>query len=984
MSEGFSAWQLLSRTVIYYRRQLFLTSLAVALGAMVIIGAMVIGDSVHYSLEKIGNARLGRAKLAVNTQERWLTLNSIKKLTKSSSHHFIPLIATAGHASSVDKGRSVAISLYGINKEFYKLSPGPEKDRPGPGPGEIIINPTAAANLKVAKGDPLLLRFYKPTGMPGDAPLSLTSSRVLQVRLKVAGILSASDFGDFNPGVSQQLVLNGFLNINWLADKLERPGRCNMVLSDIKEGLLERLKGVLLLTDYGLHLKQLASMVELRSARVFIAKATENAVAGLKISHKKVFCYFVNEIRCGDRSVPYSFVAGLEGEPFLSDLKEDEVSINSWLADELACRPGAKVAMTAFQLGPYGSLTESSHTFSLKKVVPLSGSAMDSALMPLFPGMENAESCSDWDPDIPIDLKRIREQDESYWDKYKGSPKAFITLNKARQCWENRFGALTLIRFTNSTEPLIEKSLLAALHPEQMGLVEKKLVEEKEIGINKAVDFSGLFMGLGFFIILAALLLTALLFGFYIEKRQGEIAVLQIYGFSRSALWRLFALESLLCAIVGSLPGVCFGILYAWSVLTFLGSIWQGAVNTSQIVLHIKCSSIMIGFIASIFACMVSFFITLRNYFKSPKAEVMSGEVEISRINNRQNLFIGIVFITLTVVITILSPKTGSVTQVALFFLAGFFTLVGSTSLINWLLVKMADGSAYLNLTALAFKNSVRKMDRSKAVIRVMACAIFLILAVAVNRRGMLTDPYAKQSGTGGFALYLETALPVVGDLNSEKGRHELKLDNLSPDVRFVQLPSKDGSDASCLNLNRVSRPSISGVKPSALKGHFSFKKKLTAADDGWQLLNYDFKDPLIIPAIADMDVIMWNLGKNLGEDIVYEASNGKKYRLRFVAGLSNSIFQGRVLVSLQNFYRICPESVGSKILLVDTPAKIAGKTTQLLALWLQSTTKFPSSCGFQQGAEYLPLNIPGPGWYWYAPRLWWAFCVNSPEPSGT
>jgi hypothetical protein len=75
------------------------------------------------------------------------------------------------------------------------------------------------------------------------------------------------------------------------------------------------------------------------------------------------------------------------------------------------------------------------------------GSFADPTLMPDYPGLTEADSCGDWDSGIPIDLKKIRDKDEAYWDKYKGTPKAFVSMEAAQAIWSNRFGTLTAVRW---------------------------------------------------------------------------------------------------------------------------------------------------------------------------------------------------------------------------------------------------------------------------------------------------------------------------------------------------------------------------------------------------------------------------------------------------------------------------------------------------------------------------------------------------------
>ena len=56
------------------------------------------------------------------------------------------------------------------------------------------------------------------------------------------------------------------------------------------------------------------------------------------------------------------------------------------------------------------------------------GMAADPSLMPAFPGLADTENCRDWEPGIPIEVDRIRDIDEEYWDEHRGTPKAFVEL----------------------------------------------------------------------------------------------------------------------------------------------------------------------------------------------------------------------------------------------------------------------------------------------------------------------------------------------------------------------------------------------------------------------------------------------------------------------------------------------------------------------------------------------------------------------------
>jgi len=65
-------------------------------------------------------------------------------------------------------------------------------------------------------------------------------------------------------------------------------------------------------------------------------------------------------------------------------------------------------------------------------------------------------------------------------------------------------------------------------------------------------------------------------------------------------------------------------------------------------------------------------------------------------------------------------------------------------------------------------------------------------------------------------------------------------------------------------------------------------------------------------------------LHRALGDDIVITRGTGE-IRLRLVAALRDSIFQGELLMSQDNFRRLFPEQEGYQLLLVDAPPQQAG-----------------------------------------------------------
>jgi ABC-type antimicrobial peptide transport system permease subunit len=74
-----------------------------------------------------------------------------------------------------------------------------------------------------------------------------------------------------------------------------------------------------------------------------------------------------------------------------------------------------------------------------------------------------------------------------------------------------------------------------------------------------------------------------------------------------------------------------------------------------------------------------------------------------------------------------------------------------------------------------------------------------------------------------------------------------------------------------------------------------------------------------VVPVIADANSMTYILHRKLGEDIEMTVG-GRIIRFRLVAALNDSIFQGELLMSQDNFLRLFPDQEGFRFLLVEAP----------------------------------------------------------------
>ena len=214
-----------------------------------------------------------------------------------------------------------------------------------------------------------------------------------------------------------------------------------------------------------------------------------------------------------------------------------------------------------------------------------------------------------------------------------------------------------------------------------------------------------------------------------------------------------------------------------------------------------------------------------------------------------------------------------------------------------------------------------------------LASGVFIVFSVGLNRRGF-ADSSQIRAATGGFSLWCETSVPVYHNLKTEDGRAKLALKDLSKEVQIIQLLKYSADDASCLNLNKVITPNVLGIDMNDFE-NTDFKITKTIYDDfDKDTINNVFTTAKnsVYPALVDETVLMWSLGKNLGDTILYSGEKGKIVPIELAGTIQNSIFQGSILIDNSLFSEIWSEISGSEIMLVKTPNEELANTKMLIS----------------------------------------------------
>ncbi|HEY4760116.1 MAG TPA: FtsX-like permease family protein, partial [Thermoguttaceae bacterium] len=838
-------------------------------------------------------------------------------------------------------------------------------------------------------GDELILRLPRLGAIPADSALGRKRETVRSSRLTVSAIIPADGLGSFNLRPTQHVQFNAFVDINWMQERLEQPGLVNGVLVQLRGNDKRpmssggsRLQDLLRpnLTDFGLTVEiTKLGYVYISSARMIIPlnaekeilKTLDNEISqGLVI--QPAFTYLANTIADKEQEIPYSTITAIDFTdqaplgPFLSidgkpiaTLKDDEIALNSWAADDLQAKVGDQISVTFFDPeSTEGRVQERMISLRLAAVVKLEGAADDRSLTPAVKGLTDELTMSQWDPPFPFDAKRVRTQDEQYWSEHGAVPKAFVSLATGRRLWGSRFGDTTSIRLRLPGTMRMEylQKRLSAIDPAAFGMVFQPVKQQALAAATGTTPFNVLFLAFSFFIIAASVMLTLLLFRLGVEQRAGQIGILLAVGLTHPQVRRIMLTEGILIAATGSLLGVPLGIGYAALMLLGLCTWWLAAIVTPFLHLYISPISLLIGFISGIVAAMAAIGPSVRSISRIAPRRLLANQTgpEIlpacssRRLRSRTNVAQAVLLLLAlgTVLVLLLGGQQNEYQAVA-FFVGGGFVLMCLLGLV-WLRLRSggigpAVAAGRGNILRMALSNAARNPGRSVLTITLVGAACFLIVAVSAFRLDTSQQMPTLASGNGGYSLAAESDQPVYQNLNTADGRSQLGF-SADDEKQFagctaISLRVMPGDDASCLNLYRPRQPRLLGVPQKMIEQDgFAWAdvlKKGTGTSlrsepvlffNPWTLLQQDLGQDSdgapIVPVILEKNTANYslNLWRGLGETFEISGGRGIKIRLKVVALLSNSIFQGDLLVDEAALLKYFPDITGYRFYLIKTP----------------------------------------------------------------
>ncbi len=871
----------------YYARYYRLVAAAVMLLMAVLSGSLLLGDSVRGTLRDRVAERLDGAETVITSGTDFLS-DAVMQL---------PLLADArgyllaqGFVS--DEGRLLPVYVWGTDYDSLSL-------------GQCLVNDPLRKRLR--QHSDIVLHLPSHSLVPSGS-LFVTKSYATQLRLHVEGTKDVEHGGNLLLMNEQALPLNVFLSREELAEAMELQGKLNVILSQRRISDSDLLQGWNPQWS-GIHVSDTSLVAD----RIFLPSSLIDSIQSVQ----RYFSYLVNDLcvshaPAGDTqqtdTVPYSFVTAVEawqGER----LEGHAMILSDYAAQRLRVGVGDSVDMSYFVAHDLKNLDTASQRFCVKRVVPLTDFMQDSLLVTSFPGLSHVEKCTDWDSDLPIRMDHVHKVDEDYWYTYQQLPKALVAYDAVIDHWGNSFGTATALRFTENQLSVDSASL-------HFTLASFRASDALALA-GSGTDFSSLFLALGFFLIVSAILLMRSPLQEMLSARASEVRLYAQLGYPRKRIYRIFYREIMTVILLASPFGILVGVAYSGLTLWLLGNVWSGATHTEGFALHVQPLTLLAGWLAGLLVCVLTLLWLLRRTLNSRPASA----VQPPRLPMQHAAIILLVITSLLVTCNFISLHS-----MALFVLCGLLWIITLGLFLETYIRARAIPTRSLTRQRLVWQSLYASLRHQRVAYWTLSLGVFTVFAVGLNRPDF-GDRDSWQTATGGYSYYVETTVPIQYDLNNPAARTRLSLTDLPEGTVFLQFLRHTADEASCLNLNRVATPTIIAPLPPPEEGALvcSQAAKTVSANSSF----YSILSPFGLAApssgdgeedlFLDQESLVWSLMRSVGDTLYYTDSRGREVPLVIAGSYPTGIFHGSALMPAETFRRLWPDESGVEVLLVKS-----------------------------------------------------------------
>jgi len=912
-----------SQSLRYYWRHHLGFVFSVALACAVLVAGLMVGDSLQAALSVRTQQRLGPVEHRLAPQGRWFESAFVERLEQERVGDIAPMFSSSASAKS-EEGHVSPAQLMAVDERLWTMAGTPVQVEPG----HVILNGVLASALNVVVGDAVIFRFERPDALPADSALRAEKALV-SLRLTVSAVESSTWPMEMDLQSSGQLPFNAFVS---LADVESRLGwkplnsmlfDCECTVAEVDAGIERAWR----YTDAQIALKQAPDWVELTGERVVLEQSVVSAVLAVDPEVQQISSWFVDEARGPSGQASYFFVTADEGgqDPLSADLGPTDVAISSTLADRLGLGVGDLISMTFPVLGGRQDVVYRTADFTVHRLFDVGEGGIDSSLMPSIPGMAGAESCTDWDVGLPIDLNRIDAADERYWERHGGAPKAIISMEAARSLWASDYGLLTAIRFSPDRDiDGIERDLGARLEPSRFGFFAESIGARLKAASEPVNDFGQLFFGFNFFLILSSLFLMSLFSAFAIERRREQHGLLLALGFTPRHVQRTLLIEFGIVGVIGCLLGLLGAMGLTKLLLYGLMGAWQDAVGVLTFPMYISMSTLTVGGMVAWGVSMAAAGFSVRATMAHSAWSNLRGSASAMK-DDMAGAFRGVRGLGwglngVAIGVAFFSSAARGPSAALVFFGCGGLVLLGCLLWV-WSWICSPNIQAPSSLRAVGVAGIRVRAKSSFAVVCVIAMGLYLVGGIGGGTLQPRLEPTDPHSGTGGFTWLAQTSIPIQADLGTQAGLVAHGLDGTLRPEQVVGLGVFAGDDASCMNLGTAQTPTLLGVDSGSLLQRDVFQF-LEPTDATWSVLLGPATEPGIVPVVGDAATVYWGLHLRVGDEMEMMDERGHSFRIRIAAVVDNWMFQGSLMADRAHLAHRFPSRRGDGVFLIEPTAE--------------------------------------------------------------
>jgi ABC-type lipoprotein release transport system permease subunit len=920
------------RNFLKRKRSTLFAVFGLAVGAAIVTGSLVVGDSLQNAVVQSTYRNLGgvdEAARSVGVFSETIVDEIRFELMGSEIDAVAPLMILPVSVKNDTTGaRQSLVNIIAFDDDFldfgkFALEDGTSFEG-SLGPGQALVNRKLADQIGASANDELTVYFRTPEFSIETVYSTITSLQ--NYYFEIHDIVEDSGLGRFQLGSSAVVPENMYVRLDTLQQILNLTGKINTVIVSNKG---DEVVGV----EDSLHVNRLLEevfdeqigyddlgfnvtvwdYVKIDRKEIFFEEHYLNVVLNITSDSalveevSQLTSYFFNLVTNGTSSVAYSVSTGFDpivdsafglfersssSEQIVGEIADNEAIINEYVADMLGIGEGATITLNYSIYDETFTEVYQYEDFTVKYVVNLTGKAHDSELMPPFPGIKGKDSCGQWDPPITIDVRNVMEDEGlGYWIAYGGSPKVYVTLDKAKELWANDLGDITTLKIkpTSGTNVTMLAQWIGTELDESIGHsdagitispVKKEGIESAE-GVQIVTET---YIAFGSVVILAGMLLIVLFVATSAEERRREIGIVRTLGATRKKTTLSFVFEgsllSVIAAIIGTLLGVVVAVVSVWMTNTY----WSNLVEGNQISLHLTLPTILLGLISGFLISLITYAfasyaisrmkivealrrITTKVSKKSrgiaPLLFVVFGLLMIlaGYIFQEDSSSIGLLWlfgpvllimgmgfftkawydtklgtgiagvasIVYTLVFDIVFLSTYKDPAFILFFLSGFIVVFAASVAIWSGISLLARLLSRSSVTKVAFSNPARKPGQSALTIAMFGLVIFTLVALAVNISGQQANiDRAIQEQSAGYQVLAEATTPVRFDLGEELAMSANNTTKFLSEVTTVQFSTYGSLGGTCSNLNSNLPPRLIGANGTFLQDNtFRFASSL-------------------------------------------------------------------------------------------------------------------------------------------------------------